>query len=224
LYVALLCLVTLVAGFLGLRRGPGETSMAIRVGAAGGASPAANDLSGPQTPSAAESAAVSLNDLAQDLRTRPSTPPTRLGATVTTRTSVTTTTTSRPATTTTAKPAPVPAQPAAPPPTVIAPLTPLTTLLDKVVPPAVAVAGALTRTDSGVASWFNAPDATCAHRTLPMGTVVKVTRTYNGASASCKVSDRGPTVETGRLIDLSLDTFQKLASKDAGLIDVRIEW
>jgi rare lipoprotein A (peptidoglycan hydrolase) len=57
-----------------------------------------------------------------------------------------------------------------------------------------------------------------------MGTVIKVTRTQNGASASCKVDDRGPTVETGRLIDLSLDTFEKLAASEAGLIDVRIEW
>jgi rare lipoprotein A (peptidoglycan hydrolase) len=57
-----------------------------------------------------------------------------------------------------------------------------------------------------------------------MGTLVKVTRNQNGASATCKVNDRGPTVETGRLIDLSADTFEKLASKEAGLIDVRIEW
>ena len=87
-----------------------------------------------------------------------------------------------------------------------------------------AVSGAVTRTDSGVASWFKAPSATCAHRTLPMGTVIKVTRIQNGASATCKVDDRGPTVATGRLIDLSLDTFEKLAAREAGLIDVRIEW
>ena len=75
-----------------------------------------------------------------------------------------------------------------------------------------------------MASWFNAPDGTCAHRTLPMGTMIKVTRNHNGATATCKVNDRGPTAETGRLIDLSLDTFEKLAAKEAGLIDVRIEW
>jgi rare lipoprotein A len=78
--------------------------------------------------------------------------------------------------------------------------------------------------DSGVASWFNAPDATCAHRTLPFGTMVKVTRVRTGATAFCKVDDRGPTVETGRLIDLSMDTFEKLAAPEAGLIDVNIEW
>lgn len=127
------------------------------------------------------------------------------------------TTTSDPATTTTT---PAPVRAATPPATT--PLTPLTTLLEKVVPPAAAVA--VMRTDRGVASWFGAPAATCAHRTLPMGTMVKVVRNENGASATCKVDDRGPTVETGRLIDLSLDTFEKLAASEAGLIDVRIEW
>ncbi|MEA2827993.1 MAG: hypothetical protein QOG43_2432 [Actinomycetota bacterium] len=78
--------------------------------------------------------------------------------------------------------------------------------------------------DAGVASWFNAPDNTCAHRTLPFGTVVKVTRPRTGAVAFCKVNDRGPTIATGRIIDLSMDTFAKLASTDAGLIDVTIEW
>ena len=104
------------------------------------------------------------------------------------------------------------------------PLTPVTTLLEKVVSPAVAVAGTATKTYSGVASWFGAPAATCAHRTLPMGTLVKVTRNDNGASASCKVDDRGPILETGRLIDLSLDTFEKLAASEAAVIDVMIEW
>lgn len=78
--------------------------------------------------------------------------------------------------------------------------------------------------DSGIASWFNAPDNTCAHRTLPFGTMVKVTRIRNGAVAFCKVNDRGPTLATGRLIDLSMDTFEKLAAAEAGLIDVTIEW
>jgi hypothetical protein len=136
---------------------------------------------------------------------------------VTTKTPATTTTMGVPATTSTTSSG------AASPPSPT-PLTPLTTLLARVVPPALAVTGALTRSDSGVASWFEAPTGTCAHRTLPLGTVVKVTRSQTGASASCRVDDRGPTLETGRLIDLSGDTFEKLASKDAGLIDVRIEW
>lgn len=216
--MALLCLVTLVAGFLGLRKPQGDSSTAVRVDSAGGAAPA------PQTP---EAAAISLGELAYELQVRPST------STSTTRPRATTTTTKKPAsTTTTARPVTTTTAPAlAPPParpatttTTITPLTPLTTVLAVVVPPAAKVSSAVTRTDSGVASWFKAPSATCAHRTLPMGTVIKVTRIQNGTSASCKVDDRGPTVETGRLIDLSLDTFEKLADRDAGLIDVRIEW
>ena len=216
--MALLCLVTLVAGFLALRRPQGESSTAIRVDSAGGGVPASAGAPPPQTPAAA---AISLQDLALALPPRATTSTTRPRTTTTTKMPTSTTTTVRPATPITApKPAPAPATST----TVVKPLTPLTTILAAVVPPAAAVSGALTRTDSGVASWFKAPAATCAHRTLPMGTVIKVTRMHNGASASCKVDDRGPTVETGRLIDLSLDTFEKLAASEAGLIDVRIEW
>ena len=215
--MALLCLVTLVAGFLALRRPQGESSTAIRVDSAAGVVPASAGGPPPQTPAAP---AISLEELAVALRPRPTTSTTRPRATTTTTKKPTsTTTTVKPATTTTA-PKPAPATTT----TVAKPLTPLTTILAAVVPPAAAVSGALTRTDSGVASWFKAPAATCAHRTLPMGTMIKVTRMHNGASASCKVDDRGPTVETGRLIDLSLDTFEKLAASEAGLIDVRIEW
>ncbi|HVF14007.1 MAG TPA: septal ring lytic transglycosylase RlpA family protein [Acidimicrobiales bacterium] len=96
-----------------------------------------------------------------------------------------------------------------PPPTVAPP------------PPVDRVVG---RSDAGIASWFNAPDATCAHRTLPFGTMVRVTRPATGAVTSCKVDDRGPTVATGRLIDLSMDTFAALAPTSSGLIDVTIEW
>jgi len=87
--------------------------------------------------------------------------------------------------------------------------------------PAVKVYG---HNDSGIASWFNAPDNTCAHRTLPFGTMVRVSRPSTGAVAFCKVNDRGPTLATGRLIDLSMDTFSKLAPPEAGLLDVHIEW
>lgn len=131
------------------------------------------------------------------------------------------------------------ASPAAPPSTVALPLTPapaaagtpatqdvpaaaatpanpLTPLLQKIVPTAAAVLG--------VASWFDAPAGTCAHRDLPLGTIVTVTRTSTGASTTCRVSDRGPSLATNRVIDLSQDTFAKLASPDAGVIEVRIEW
>jgi rare lipoprotein A (peptidoglycan hydrolase) len=217
--VALLCLVTLVGGFVGLRKPQGDSSTAIRVDSAGGAVPAAASVPAPQTPAPA---AISLSELAREIQTRPTTSTTRpRPTTTTTKKPPSTTTTARPATTTSSVPAPARA---AAPTTTTTPLTPLTTVLAAIVPPAAAASSAVTKTDSGVASWFRAPAATCAHRTLPMGTVIKVTRIANGATASCKVDDRGPTLETGRLIDLSLDTFEKLAAREAGLIDVRIEW
>jgi rare lipoprotein A len=183
----------------------------------------ASAATAPQTPPTVVAGAISLQELSRELRARP--------ATSTTRARPATTTTAKPAraaTTTTAAPARTTttvtrtvAPPAAP--TTLA-LKPLPSVVQAVVPPVTAVAAAVTRTDSGIASWFGAPDGTCAHRTLPMGTTVKVTRLHNGAVATCKVADRGPTLETGRLIDLSDDTFEKLAAKEAGLIDVRIEW
>ena len=91
-------------------------------------------------------------------------------------------------------------------------------------PPPAPAAKVYGHNDSGIASWFNAPDNTCAHRTLPFGTMVRVSRPSTGAVAFCKVNDRGPTLATGRLIDLSMDTFSKLAAPEAGLLDVHIEW
>lgn len=223
--MALLCLVTVAGGFLALRAPGGDaSSTAIRVDS-GSAVPASVEVPAPQTPAAA---AVSLHELALQLEagrptstTRPR--PATTATTAARKSPASTTTTVKPAGTTTTAPAPAPASPVSTT-TTITPLTPLTTVLAAVVPPAAKVSSAVTRTDSGVASWFKAPAATCAHRTLPMGTTIKVTRVATGATASCKVDDRGPTVETGRLIDLSLDTFEKLASREAGLIDVWIEW
>jgi rare lipoprotein A len=223
--VALLALATVVAGVLLARKPPRQASTAVRVDSASGLS--ASPASQAPSPAAVEAApaAISLTELARELQARQSTTTTRPRTTTTTRKQAAsaTTTTSRQSTATTATPRTGPPPPATS--TTAGPLTPLTTLVEAIVPPAAsAVSSALTRSDSGVASWFNAPDATCAHRTLPMGTMVKVTRISNGAAATCKVNDRGPTVATGRLIDLSLDTFEKLAAKEAGLIDVRIEW
>jgi len=76
---------------------------------------------------------------------------------------------------------------------------------------------------SGKASWYHAPDATCASLTIPRGTKVRVTNTANGSSAICTIADYGPT-DTSRIIDLSYDTFSKLAAPAAGLVDVHIEW
>lgn len=76
---------------------------------------------------------------------------------------------------------------------------------------------------SGQASWYDYKAGTCAHRTLPFGTVVKVTNLANGRTATCRVADRGPFVE-GRVIDLEKGVFSQLAPPSAGVINVRIEW
>jgi rare lipoprotein A (peptidoglycan hydrolase) len=76
---------------------------------------------------------------------------------------------------------------------------------------------------TGQASWYDAPDGTCAHRTLAFGTILTVTNLANGAKVTCRVADRGPYVQ-GRIVDLAKTSFDDLASPSAGVIDVRIEW
>ena len=136
--------------------------------------------------------------------------------TTTTRPSVTTTTAPvRPAvTTTTAAPKAPPATTTTRPPAVVAANSTLT---------AAGATGTSTATQSGGATWFQAPNGTCAHLTLPMGTMVTVTRISTGETVVCKVNDRGPTVE-GMIVDLDKDMFAELAPLDVGVIEVRLEW
>jgi len=75
----------------------------------------------------------------------------------------------------------------------------------------------------GGASWYHYKPGTCAHRTLPKGTVVKVTNLATGQSATCTVADRGPFV-AGRIIDLDRSVFVAIASGNQGVVRVRIEW
>ena len=78
------------------------------------------------------------------------------------------------------------------------------------------------RREAGVASWFRSRHPlSAAHRTLPIGTRVKV-RMKNGRSVVVTVAGRGPFVK-GRIIDLSSDAFRKLASLGTGLIMVTID-
>lgn len=80
-----------------------------------------------------------------------------------------------------------------------------------------------TRSDRGKATWFNAPDGSCAHRTIPVGTIITVTRVSNSAKTTCYVDQWGPA-EMSVVIDLSMDTFEKLAPASVGVIEVIIEW
>ena len=69
---------------------------------------------------------------------------------------------------------------------------------------------------------FNPHGLTAAHRTLPFGTRVLVTNLRNGKSVIVRINDRGP-FSRGRVIDLSLGAFSKLAPTSKGLIEVCIE-
>jgi len=81
-------------------------------------------------------------------------------------------------------------------------------------------------TQAGKASWYDLEGSEagiCAHRTLPFGTIVRVTNVANGKATTCEVGDRGPFIE-GRVLDLFRDDFAKLAPTSEGVIDVRLEW
>lgn len=64
--------------------------------------------------------------------------------------------------------------------------------------------------------------STCAHLSLPFGTLVKVTNLSNDKSIVVRVNDRGPFVPN-RIIDLSLSAAQKLDFVKDGITDVKIE-
>lgn len=63
---------------------------------------------------------------------------------------------------------------------------------------------------------------TAAHKTLPFGTVVKVTNIKNNKSVVVRINDRGPFV-AGRIIDLSKSAAETLSFINDGLADVKIE-
>jgi rare lipoprotein A len=61
-----------------------------------------------------------------------------------------------------------------------------------------------------------------AHKTLPLGTRVKVINLDNGKSAIVRIVDRGPFIR-GRIIDVSPAAASVLGFRGAGLAHVRIE-
>jgi rare lipoprotein A len=76
------------------------------------------------------------------------------------------------------------------------------------------------RTASG--QRYDADAMTMAHRTLPFGTMVKVTNPANGKSVVLRVNDRGPT-QGDRVGDVSLAAARKLGMTRAGVIDAQLE-
>jgi hypothetical protein len=76
---------------------------------------------------------------------------------------------------------------------------------------------------NGVASWYQTFGGTCAHKSIPKGTIITVTNLANGLSVQCRVADRGPYVG-GRVIDLDKEVFDNLAPPASGIIDVSLKW
>ena len=66
---------------------------------------------------------------------------------------------------------------------------------------------------------------TAAHRTLPFGTVVRVTNLGNGRVVKVRINDRGPYVRrrAPRVLDLSTDAAEALGFAKCGIAKVRIE-
>jgi rare lipoprotein A len=69
---------------------------------------------------------------------------------------------------------------------------------------------------------FDPTGFTAAHRTLAMGSRVRVTNLKTGQAVTVTITDRGPFVR-GRIIDVSLAAAQALGITDKGLAQVRLE-
>jgi rare lipoprotein A len=64
--------------------------------------------------------------------------------------------------------------------------------------------------------------ATAAHKTLPMGTKVRVTNQANGKSEIVTINDRGPFIR-GRIIDLTIGSAERLGFRQRGVAPVKVE-
>lgn len=97
--------------------------------------------------------------------------------------------------------------------------------------------GKVSSVETGLASWYGPPyhnrqaangqiydqnAMTAAHRTLPMGTTVRVTNLTTDQSTIVKITDRGPFVR-GRILDLSLAAAKATGLYRMGVAKVRIE-
>lgn len=92
-------------------------------------------------------------------------------------------------------------------------------------------------TETGRASWYGPPyhnrrgsngeiynmhAMTAAHRTLPLGSIVRVTNLKTGHTALVRITDRGPFIP-GRVLDLSLAAARKLDVYQPGVAEVKVE-
>ncbi len=91
--------------------------------------------------------------------------------------------------------------------------------------------------ETGMASWYGPPyhnrrgsngevynmnAMTAAHRTLPLGSIVRVTNVKTGHTALVRITDRGPFIP-GRCLDLSLAAARKLDIVQPGVAEVKVD-
>lgn len=69
---------------------------------------------------------------------------------------------------------------------------------------------------------FDPSKLTAAHKTLPFGTRVRVTRVDTGSSVVVRINDRGP-FKPGRVIDLSKRAAEEIGMTGKGLSTVKLE-
>jgi peptidoglycan lytic transglycosylase len=89
----------------------------------------------------------------------------------------------------------------------------------------------------GVASWygahwhgketasgerFNMHNYTAAHRSLPIGTIARVTNLENGKGVVVRINDRGP-IKKGRIIDLSHAAAKSIGMAKDGTAKVKVD-
>ena len=92
-------------------------------------------------------------------------------------------------------------------------------------------------TETGIASWYGPPyhnrrgsngevynmnALTAAHRTIPLGSICRVTNLKTGNSTVVRITDRGPFVK-GRIVDLSLAAAKQVDVWKPGLAPVKVE-
>jgi rare lipoprotein A len=75
------------------------------------------------------------------------------------------------------------------------------------------------RTASGESA--SASGMTAAHRTLPFGTLVRVTNQRSGRSVVVRINDRGPFVR-GRVIDVTPAAARVLGFSDLALVTLEV--
>jgi rare lipoprotein A len=100
-----------------------------------------------------------------------------------------------------------------------------------------AIPPSVSQVESGIASWYGHPyhgraaangeiydmeNLTAAHRTLPFGTMVRVTNLTNDKTVDVRITDRGPFID-GRIIDLSHAAAKVIDLIGPGIARVRLD-